>query len=148
MSDDNHHWTAPVRPGAVYRLYNAAGVLLYVGKSIAPEQRTIMGHGDSSPWWPEVARQKVTWYRSEDDALSAEARAIADEHPVHNLQQGRIVPHLGGPDAILTEKEAQRASVAWWIHQLRPEGASAELISKMFGLSQAEIDQAFGKAHD
>jgi hypothetical protein len=148
MSNHDRDQAAPVRPAAVYRLYDAAGALLYVGKSIDPDQRTIMGHRGSSPWWTQVARQKVTWFRSEDDALSAEARAIATENPAHNVQPGRIIPHLGGPDAILTDEEARRAGIAWWIRQVHPEGASAELMTKMFGLTRAEIEQALGEAHD
>jgi hypothetical protein len=106
------------------------------------------GHRDSSPWWGYVAHEETTevWFKSKAHALSAEARAIATEHPAHNVQRGRIIPHLGGPDAILTGEEARRARRIWLIRDMHTMGVSAELTTKMLGFSRAEIDQALGEA--
>lgn len=70
---------------ALYRLYDADGVLLYVGIAKDPEQRW-QGHAYSanSPWWPLVARKTVTWFPSREVADLAETEAIKDERPIHN----------------------------------------------------------------
>jgi hypothetical protein len=131
------------RPAAVYRFYDAAGALLYVGMSNRPWDRLEWGHRKKS-WWRDVARQEVTWFRSGADALSAEARAIATEHPVHNAQPGRIVPHLGGPDAVISEGEAWTRIRALSIRRWHAKGYSAEDMILLHRVSQAEIDQALG----
>jgi hypothetical protein len=143
MRDDDDRWPPPARPAVVYRLYDAAGVLLYVGISDDPERR-MTDHRDNFPWWGDVAREKTTrvWFKSKEHARSAEGRAIATEHPVHNVQPGREIPHFGGPDAILTEEAAQHARLIWSIRDMYTPGASVEPIRLLFG--QAMIDQALG----
>jgi hypothetical protein len=98
----------------------------------------------TASWWGEVARREVTWFKSAADALSAEARAIAAEHPVHNKNPGRVVPGLGEADAVLPEEEAMRRVRACWIREMDAEGISGEFMTVIYGLSQAEIDQALG----
>jgi len=76
---------------AVYRLYGANDELLYIGISVNPDQR-FMQHAASKEWWPEVARREVAmWFDDRPQAAAAEARAIRDHHPRHNL-------HIPDPD--------------------------------------------------
>lgn len=141
----DHCQADAARPAAVYRLYDAAGALLYVGMSTRPWTR-MPGHQSRSPWWGEVARQEMTWFRSEADALSAEARAIAAEHPMHNVKSGRVIPHLGGADAVITEEEARHRMRACSIREWHAKGFSAEFMIVIWGYTQAEIDRALGDA--
>ena len=71
-------------PTAVYRLYDASDVLLYVGISRNPEWR-FRDHASQKPWWPQVARKTIAWCDSKNAALQAEARAIDSEGPAHNI---------------------------------------------------------------
>jgi hypothetical protein len=73
---------------AVYRLYDAGGVLLYIGSSNNPPYR-YSEHACSalkSSWWPQVTRKDETWYGKRTDAQEAEALAIRTEDPLHNLR--------------------------------------------------------------
>jgi predicted GIY-YIG superfamily endonuclease len=68
---------------ALYRLYDADDVLLYVGITKNTVQRWSQ-HSKTKPWWRKVAKREVTWFDSRPDALLAEHRAIVAEHPLHN----------------------------------------------------------------
>lgn len=76
---------------AVYRLYDAAGVLLYVGVAARPESRWKQ-HALAKRWWPEVARRDVQWCADRQAALKAEAAAIREEGPLYNT----VVPQADG----------------------------------------------------
>lgn len=68
---------------AVYRLYDEADALLYVGASRDPDYR-FKNHAGISPWWPLVRRTAVEWHATRPDAETAEDAAIDDEHPRYN----------------------------------------------------------------
>jgi hypothetical protein len=74
----------------VYRLYDAAGRLLYVGVAYDFDLR-FYTHSKQKDWWPEVAHKEITWFANRLDALHEEARAIRDEAPIHN-ERGGINP--------------------------------------------------------
>jgi predicted GIY-YIG superfamily endonuclease len=71
---------------AVYRLYDADEVLLYVGVTKNFEARR-QQHKATRPWWPRVKRPVVDLYDDEQEALQVELDAIKREHPVHNVAQ-------------------------------------------------------------
>jgi PHD/YefM family antitoxin component YafN of YafNO toxin-antitoxin module len=68
---------------ALYRLYDADGVLLYIGISHDPETR-FGQHSKLKEWWPLVARREVQWFDDLPSAATAEAEAIRGEDPEHN----------------------------------------------------------------
>jgi len=70
------------RPTALYRLFRSE-TFLYVGISCDPDGR-LLDHKAQKPWWPDVNRVKVTWYRDRMSALREEAWAIALEVPLYN----------------------------------------------------------------
>ncbi|WTW93481.1 GIY-YIG nuclease family protein [Streptomycetaceae bacterium NBC_01309] len=77
------------RRTAVYRLFDAAGVLLYVGISVDPQKRFKNhkhGNGRNKPkeWWPDVVTADLEWFDSRPQAETAESFAIVTEHPRHN----------------------------------------------------------------
>lgn len=75
----------PKHPGrtALYRLFDADGLLLYVGISHKPDVRWGQ-HSEDKPWWPAVDRRAVEWHETRSAAEKAELTAIAGERPLHN----------------------------------------------------------------
>lgn len=71
-------------PTSLYRFYDGSGQLLYVGVSNHPIPRYDQ-HGNEKPWWSEVATSKMEHHSTRDAALTAEAVAIRDERPRHNV---------------------------------------------------------------
>lgn len=74
------------RRAAVYRLYDEAGTLLYVGSAYDPKERA-KKHREK-PWWPRVARREDEWHPSREAAYVAETEAIAEAHPLGNKISG------------------------------------------------------------
>lgn len=69
---------------ALYRHFDAAGNLLYVGISIQPFTRTEQ-HSRNKQWWPSIATISIEWFDDREAALTAERDAIANEYPRHNV---------------------------------------------------------------
>lgn len=70
---------------AVYRAFNVAGALLYVGVSDHPKRR-FQQHATDKYWWrQDVSRWEVAWFPDREAALAEEARAIHDETPAYNI---------------------------------------------------------------
>jgi hypothetical protein len=74
---------------AIYRCFDADGVLLYVGCSRNPERR-MDGHRSRSTWASQVARRADEWFPTVEAALGAEYMAIVDENPLHNRKRLRV----------------------------------------------------------
>ena len=73
-------------PHDVYRCYDGAGRLLYVGISANGYGR-LEAHRRGSPWWSHVRRVRVEQYRDRGAASAAEAICVRDELPIHNLRK-------------------------------------------------------------
>lgn len=71
---------------ALYRHFDVEGRLLYVGITGRPTHR-ISAHMSKSPWEPEIERMDVRFFATRDGALAAEAIAIRDEAPIHNIRR-------------------------------------------------------------
>lgn len=76
----------------VYRFFDRAGHLLYVGSTINwPARRR--AHQKKAPWWSEVAEEHAQRCADMVSACAAEALAIQTEHPRCNrLLRRRPVP--------------------------------------------------------
>lgn len=74
------------RPAAVYRLYDAAGTLLYIGSAYDPAKRS-RAHRDK-PWWPQVVRREDEWHPSREAAYIAETESIREGLPPGNKISG------------------------------------------------------------
>lgn len=73
----------------LYRLYDAAGRLLYVGISYSAIQRMAQHRADKE-WFGEVARIEIEKVPGERAAvLHAERIAIVNEKPIHNVKHNR-----------------------------------------------------------
>lgn len=75
---------------AVYRLYDAAGALLYVGMSESVFYR-LEQHVKKRPWWSEVDHAEIEWFATREQIVDAELCAIRTESPRYNIQA------TGGP---------------------------------------------------
>lgn len=77
--------TAPLQPErtALYRHYDADGVLLYVGIAVDPAMR-FKTHAKQAPWTAFAARHEGEWFATREEAAEAERAAIRDERPLFN----------------------------------------------------------------
>lgn len=73
---------------ALYRHFDAANVLLYVGIALSPASRTSQ-HRRNASWFSQVARIEIEWFISREGAELAEREAIRTENPIFNLVHKR-----------------------------------------------------------
>ena len=73
-----------VKTHTLYRFYDAAGRLLYVGITANPITR-FKQHRREKPWWLDVAEIKMQQFASRPDLENAERQAIRDERPLWNV---------------------------------------------------------------
>jgi hypothetical protein len=75
---------ATKRPyGFVYRIYDGAGALIYIGKTVQPFARPL-SHYSQKPWGREIGRIDTQEFDSEEAAFAAEREAIIREKPKYN----------------------------------------------------------------
>lgn len=70
----------------LYRHYDKAGLLLYVGISLSAVKR-LAQHRAASNWFPQIAKVTIEAFDTRADALVAERVAIDRECPVYNVQR-------------------------------------------------------------
>lgn len=70
---------------ALYRHFDSAGRLLYVGISLSAINR-LWQHERHSNWFAAVAMVRIEWLESRELALQAERLAVIKERPAHNIQ--------------------------------------------------------------
>lgn len=81
------------RSTCLYRIYDGAGQLLYIGISHTALYR-LETHFADKPWAGEVRRVEVEWHETREAASAAEVAAIKAEHPRYNiLHNKRRCPH-------------------------------------------------------
>lgn len=69
----------------LYRIYDAADSLLYIGISVSAAER-LAQHRGSASWWPEVRTIRLERYLDRAAARQAELIAIRTERPVYNIE--------------------------------------------------------------
>lgn len=70
---------------ALYRHFDVEGALLYVGISLRPMVRT-KEHVSLSGWAEQIANVTIEYFPTRKEAMEAEARAVLDENPIHNIR--------------------------------------------------------------
>lgn len=83
---------AHAKPGrtALYRFYDARGVLLYVGITNSPRHRFHQhATNPENEWWHAQVSHRLHWYDTRRQALRAEYVTIRTEHPIHNKMHNR-----------------------------------------------------------
>ena len=87
MTDNwERHHRLMAAPCQVYRHFDEAGRLLYVGISRNARRRGYQ-HRCTAAWAGEIHRTAVEHFPSRRLAIDAEARAIAFEHPLYNKKR-------------------------------------------------------------
>lgn len=117
----------------LYRLFNAAGDLLYVGVTQCGEER-FTEHRKDKPWWPEVATHTIQIYDSRDAVLLAERLAIYREKPRYNVIHNATGRRLYGVEPIpasvpLTREAMERAARGRLCRAWYPNGLPENVIS-------------------
>jgi len=72
----------------LYRFFNAAGELLYVGITANPGRR-FGEHSADKLWWDTVANVTIETFSNGLELRRAEKRAIENERPKHNVIHNR-----------------------------------------------------------
>ena len=72
----------------LYRHFNNEGVLLYVGISLSSINR-LGQHKDNSHWFETISRVEIENFKTREEAIEAEAKAIFHEKPKHNIMRPR-----------------------------------------------------------
>lgn len=95
---------------ALYRLFNADDLLLYVGISKNPKKRWGQ-HALEKPWWHEVAEKTVEWHPDHATAVALETQAIAAERPAYDQTARRYVSLATAPPRLEFDYSQEQASV-------------------------------------
>lgn len=82
---DEHTDPGPLGGVALYRFFDAADQLLYVGITSAPSARwTFHRYFAAGTWWHAATRKTVRWFATREEAAAAELGAIRSEAPLWN----------------------------------------------------------------
>lgn len=79
------------RRHALYRMFDAAGTLLYVGLTAHVEAR-MSQHKVGKEWWPDVANVQLEHFPSREEVARAEREAISSEKPLFNVMHAPRPP--------------------------------------------------------
>lgn len=88
---------------AVYRMFDHAGRLLYVGMS-GRAGRRFDGHSEKR-WFPLVSTITLEWHANHAQARLAEIRAIAEEKPRYNVRGSSVALREHRPGKKAAEPE-------------------------------------------
>lgn len=69
---------------SLYRHFNGAGELLYVGVSLSAIQR-LGQHAEHADWFKSISRVTIEHCDTREAALAAERAAVIRERPLHNI---------------------------------------------------------------
>lgn len=102
------------RPHILYRFYNSAEDLLYIGITMDPPSR-FRQHRDVKAWWTEVTNVRFEHFPSRAAVLAAECAAIEAEQPLFNVAHMTTV--CNGEDCNCADCQ--------WLDNLSPEQLKA-----------------------
>lgn len=91
----------------LYRFWNDADELLYVGITARPWERWKQ-HRAEKAWWEEVAKVTIENFATRAEVKAAETVAIKTENPLYNIAERRHVP---APEVV--EEEWDGHHVLW-----------------------------------
>lgn len=94
---------------AVYRYYDADGVLLYVGITKNADLRDDQ-HRQASGWHPLTVRRELDWFDTRVDAAAAEREAIRGEEPLFNNAHANESTKVRAIEYLLSAVVARAAS--------------------------------------
>ncbi|WDZ87172.1 hypothetical protein [Micromonospora cathayae] len=157
-------------PTCLYRFFDRAGRLLYIGITVNPQSR-FAAHSDDKPWWPEVdhSRTRLVWFDTRPEAEKVELIAVRDERPLHNVVTADINGRptfikdpnrpWGRPPTVLTlhqeeqlqaaveaSEQADEADRKLWeaIKAARAAGVPDMLLCERASVSRATLNRRLG----
>jgi predicted GIY-YIG superfamily endonuclease len=120
------------RSHVLYRMYDSARQLLYVGITFDPRTRW-KAHGEDKAWWTDVSSIDVQHFTSRTAADRAERRAIRSDRPLYNVAHSAR-PTTGSP---LKNRNVRMDDRTWFsasrVAELRGTSASDLLRSLLRG---------------
>lgn len=128
------------QPHGVYRLYDTAGDLLYVGMSINPAVR-ILSHCIRD-WYREIdkTRTRIEEFGDFDEAHRAEIQAIRSEVPRHNRE--RYVRGHGKPMRPLNIYRSDADQEVWERADREAKAANCSLASHIVAVLRADQERS------
>lgn len=117
----------------LYRHFDNAGVLLYVGVSLAALKR-LSQHKQVSHWYRDIANVKIEKHPTRKAALAAEREAIAKENPLHNLKRPSTREVLAARDFVGESK----AEIVKRICEFNPTYSMDE-VARVLGISTSKV---------
>jgi hypothetical protein len=93
---------------ALYRHFDGGGALLYVGISLRPFTRT-KEHTTFSGWADQIANVRIEYFPTRKEAMEAEARAVREENPAHNIRLRK--PKKEIKTLIVAEERAEKERI-------------------------------------
>ena len=111
-----------IRRYILYRHFDRAGALLYVGKSCRLRER-ISTHAAQSTWFDQIANITLVHFKTAEGLATAERQAIKTENPRHNIlftdhphgnfgRQRHYGPFGPSPVTVAARKRRQRKAEA------------------------------------
>lgn len=97
--------TEPADPCSLYRYFDAAGLLLYVGITRRMSAR-LLQHARQAEWWPRVSDSTIEHFPDSRSAAAAEAEAIRRELPIFNVIGRSALPLQSAESTLLELREA------------------------------------------
>ncbi len=135
----------------LYRCFDKDDGLLYIGCTKRLVSR-ITVHRELSLWGPKIHRIQSEGFATRESALSAEANAIASEHPEFNIQH-RKRPRKGRPATLgpqfIPESADQDAEMRdLWLDRERPEAYKLRRIGEIYGspVARGQLFYRYGTA--
>lgn len=121
----------PLGPSDVYRLYDSADVLLYIGVTEDTGAR-FATHAATKPWWPDVDqnRTRITSYDSREEAEAAENEAIRTEHAQYNVAGSPWAPKPRKLDEDEATVAELRANLTEAVNRVRLMGRPIVIVDR------------------
>jgi len=85
------------RKYALYRLFDAANNLLYIGRSEQPESAIAVHRMASSGWQTTIDRHTIEWFERQAESRDASRQAHLSEQPLHPDPQMDLSPPVVRP---------------------------------------------------
>lgn len=124
-------------PHVLYRLYDYAGELLYIGITGDWERRRAE-HAADKEWWRRVQQVALAEFPSRAEAMNAERIAIRTEHPTYNISSAmldrspRIDWHCDACDELIEKDKgaAYQASAVGRIWHVTHDRAACRVVPR------------------
>lgn len=137
---------------ALYRLFDAEGVLLYAGIAAFPEARW-REHAGIKPWWHLVADKTVDWFETRIEALLEEARVTREEGPKYDqsfrIGKGSSLPKREYDDADDVARVRAHVTAALESGAYRPgDSIKATRVARELGVAPITAKMVFWRLRE